>query len=60
MRFDRFTAKLQQALAEAQSLAVGKDHTTIDAVHLLLAFIQQQGGSIPKPLIQLFPTGQDG
>ena len=50
MRFDRFTAKLQQALAEAQSLAVGKDHTTIDAVHLLLAFIQQQGGSI-KPLL---------
>ncbi|MFO1373240.1 MAG: ATP-dependent chaperone ClpB [Agitococcus sp.] len=50
MRFDRFTAKLQQALGEAQSLAVGKDHTTIDAVHLLLAFIQQQGGSI-KPLL---------
>ena len=50
MRFDRFTAKLQQALGEAQSLAVGKDHTTIDAVHLLLAFMQQQGGSI-KPLL---------
>ncbi|WP_297924159.1 ATP-dependent chaperone ClpB [uncultured Agitococcus sp.] len=52
MRFDRFTAKLQQALAEAQSLAVGKDHTTIDAVHLLLAFIQQQGGSIKSLLTQ--------
>jgi len=50
LRFDRFTAKLQQALSEAQSLAVGKDHTTIDAAHLLLAFIQQQGGSI-KPLL---------
>lgn len=50
MRFDRFTAKLQQALSEAQSLAVGKDNTTIEAAHLLFAFIQQQGGSI-KPLL---------
>ena len=50
MRFDRFTAKLQQAVGDAQSLAVGKDHTTIEPVHLLLALLQQQGSSI-RPLL---------
>ncbi len=50
MRFDRFTAKLQQAVSDAQSLAVGKDHTTIEPVHLLLALLQQQGSSI-RPLL---------
>ncbi len=51
MRFDRFTAKLQQAVSDAQSLAVGKDHTTIEPVHLLLSLLQQQGGSV-RPLLQ--------
>ena len=50
MRADRLTSKLQSALADAQSLAIGKDHSQIDPVHLLLALIDQQGGSV-KPLL---------
>ncbi|HEX5360829.1 MAG TPA: Clp protease N-terminal domain-containing protein, partial [Fluviicoccus sp.] len=50
MRFDKLTAKLQQALSEAQSLAVGRDHTTIEPAHLLLALLQQQDGST-RPLL---------
>lgn len=50
MRADRFTSKLQSALADAQSLALGKDHSQIEPVHLLLALIDQQGGSV-KPLL---------
>ena len=50
MRPDKFTAKFQQALAEAQSLAVGRDHAFIEPAHVLLALIDQQGGTV-KPLI---------
>ncbi len=50
MRLDRMTSRLQQALQEAQSLAVGRDHTQIEPAHLLAALIDQQGGSL-KPLI---------
>ncbi|HEX5277191.1 MAG TPA: Clp protease N-terminal domain-containing protein, partial [Fluviicoccus sp.] len=50
MRFDKLTAKLQQALSEAQSLAVCRDHTTIEPAHLLLALLQQQDGST-RPLL---------
>ncbi|MDO6563618.1 ATP-dependent chaperone ClpB [Amphritea sp. 1_MG-2023] len=50
MQPERFTSKLQSALADAQSLAVGKDHNYIEPVHLLLALLDQQGGSI-KPLL---------
>ncbi len=50
MRPDRLTSKLQSALSDAQSLAVGKDHSQIEPVHLLLALIDQQGGSV-KPLL---------
>ena len=50
MRADRLTSKLQSAFADAQSLAIGKDHSQIDPVHLLLALIDQQGGSV-KPLL---------
>ena len=50
MRFDKLTAKLQQALSDAQSLAVGRDHTTIEPAHLLLALLQQQDGST-RPLL---------
>ena len=50
MQPERFTSKLQSALADAQSLAVGKDHNYIEPVHLLLALIDQQGGSV-KPLL---------
>ena len=44
MRLDKFTTKFQQALADAQSLAVGRDHSYIEPQHLLLALIQQDDG----------------
>ncbi|WP_299197701.1 ATP-dependent chaperone ClpB [uncultured Amphritea sp.] len=50
MQPERFTSKLQSALGDAQSLAVGKDHNYIEPVHLLLALLDQQGGSV-KPLL---------
>ena len=50
MRIDRLTSKLQLALSDAQSLAVGHDHPAIEPVHLLSALLEQQGGSI-KPLL---------
>jgi ATP-dependent Clp protease ATP-binding subunit ClpB len=50
MRIDRMTTRLQQALQESQSLAVGRDHTQIEPAHLLAALIDQQGGSL-KPLL---------
>ncbi|WOG26156.1 ATP-dependent chaperone ClpB [Endozoicomonas sp. 8E] len=50
MRADRLTSKLQSALSDAQSLALGKDHNQIEPVHLLMALLNQRGGSI-KPLL---------
>ncbi|WP_410481395.1 ATP-dependent chaperone ClpB [Pseudomonas plecoglossicida] len=50
MRIDRLTSKLQLALSDAQSLAVGMDHPAIEPVHLMQALLEQQGGSI-KPLL---------
>ena len=46
MRFDKFTTKFQQALADAQSMALGKDHPYIEPQHLLLALMQQEDGGI--------------
>jgi len=46
MRMDRLTSKFQMALSEAQSLAVGRDHQFIEPVHLLLALLDQDGGSV--------------
>jgi len=51
MRIDKLTSKLQSALADAQSIAVGKDHNFIEPVHLMQALLDQQGGSV-KPLLQ--------
>ena len=51
MRIDRFTSSLQTAVADAQSLAIGKDHQFIEPVHLMLSMLRQQGGSV-KPLLQ--------
>ena len=45
MRLDKFTTKFQQALADAQSLAIGHDNPMIEPVHLLLALLQQDDGS---------------
>ncbi|MGQ9425498.1 ATP-dependent chaperone ClpB [Gilvimarinus sp. F26214L] len=50
MRLDRLTNQLQTALADAQSLAVGRDHSQIESQHLLLALLDQQGGSV-RPLL---------
>ncbi len=50
MRMDKLTNPLQVALADAQSLAVGRDHNFIEPVHLLLALLQQQGG-VARPLL---------
>jgi len=49
MRMDRLTSKFQEALADAQSLAVGRDHQFIEPVHLVIALLDQQGGSV-RPL----------
>jgi ATP-dependent Clp protease ATP-binding subunit ClpB len=47
---DKLTSRFQQALADAQSLAVGRDHNVIEPVHVLIALLDQQGGST-KPLL---------
>lgn len=57
MRFEKFTNRLQQALSDAQSLATGKDHTSIDGIHILsvlleepsnLSLLQQSGARLPE------------
>ena len=50
MRPDKLTTKFQLALADAQSLAVGRDHQFIEPAHVLLAMLQQDGSSIPQLL----------
>ena len=44
MRFDKLTTKFQQAMADAQSIAVGQDNPYIEPQHLLLALLQQEDG----------------
>jgi ATP-dependent Clp protease ATP-binding subunit ClpB len=46
MRMDKLTTNFQQALADAQSLAVGRDHQFIEPVHVMSALLEQQGGSV--------------
>jgi len=50
MRMDKLTSKFQAALADAQSLALGKDHQFIEPAHVLTALLTQEGGSV-KPLL---------
>ena len=52
MRMDKLTTKFQMALADAQSLAVGKDHQFIEPIHLMLAMLDQEGGTIRSLLTQ--------
>ncbi|MBI1425613.1 MAG: ATP-dependent chaperone ClpB [Gammaproteobacteria bacterium] len=52
MRMDKLTSKFQMALADAQSLAVGRDHQYIEPAHLLLALLNQEGGSVRSLLVQ--------
>ncbi|MEY3338224.1 MAG: hypothetical protein RL245_1216 [Pseudomonadota bacterium] len=50
MRQDKLTEKFRQGLGEAQSLALGRDHQIIEPVHVLLALLDQQGGTV-RPLL---------
>ncbi|HEY6452559.1 MAG TPA: ATP-dependent chaperone ClpB [Steroidobacteraceae bacterium] len=50
MRMDKLTSRFQSALADAQSLAVGRDHQFIEPAHLLLAMLDAQGGGV-RPLL---------
>lgn len=50
MRMDKLTSKFQLALADAQSLALGRDHQFIEPVHLMVALLDQEGGSV-RPLL---------
>lgn len=45
MRMDKLTSKFQTALADAQSLAIGRDNQFIEPVHLMIALLDQQGGT---------------
>ncbi len=51
MRMDKLTSRFQQALADAQSLAVGRDHNVIEPAHLMAALLAQQGGGTAPLLI---------
>ena len=46
MRMDKLTSKFQLALADAQSLAVGLDHQLIEPDHVMVALLDQEGGSM--------------
>ena len=46
MRMDKLTSKFQMALADAQSLAVGQDHQFIEPAHVMVALLDQQGGTV--------------
>ena len=50
MRMDKLTSKFQMALADAQSMAVGRDNQFIEPAHLMLALLDQDGGSV-RPLL---------
>jgi ATP-dependent Clp protease ATP-binding subunit ClpB len=51
MRMDKLTNSLQNTLADAQSLALGKDHSQLEPVHVLQALLDQRGGAT-RPLLQ--------
>lgn len=46
MRMDKFTSKFQSALADAQSLAVGRDHQFIEPLHMMTAILDQEGSTV--------------
>ena len=50
MRMDKLTSKFQLALADAQSLVLGRDHQFIEPVHLMTVFLEQEGGTVPSLL----------
>jgi ATP-dependent Clp protease ATP-binding subunit ClpB len=46
MRMDKLTTRFQQALQDAQSLAIGKDHAVMEPVHVMAAMLEQEGGAL--------------
>ena len=52
MRMDKLTSKFQMAIADAQSLAVGRDHQFIEPLHLMSALLGQEGGTVYHLLTQ--------
>jgi ATP-dependent Clp protease ATP-binding subunit ClpB len=46
MRLDRFTQSFQESIADAQSIALGRDHQFIEPIHLMMALLNQNGNSI--------------
>ncbi len=52
MRLDRMTNKFQTAISDAQSLALGRDHQFIEPIHLMMALLNQDNGSIHPLLTQ--------
>jgi ATP-dependent Clp protease ATP-binding subunit ClpB len=52
MRMDKLTTKFQMALADAQSLALGRDHQFIEPAHLMTALLDQEGGTVRHLLSQ--------
>ncbi len=58
MRADKLTSRFQEALATAQSLAVGKDHAAMEPVHVLSALLGQDGGTL-APLFQAAGVNPD-
>ena len=52
MRMDKFTSRLQSALSDAQSLAIGRDHQFIEPLHLMMALLNQDGGGARHLLVQ--------
>ena len=58
MRLDKLTTKFQEALADAQSLAIGNDHAYIEPVHLLVAMLRQTDG--PRALLERAGANANG
>ena len=53
MRLDKFTSKFQEAIADAQSLALGRDQQYLEPVHLMFALLNQEGGTVRELLNKL-------
>jgi ATP-dependent Clp protease ATP-binding subunit ClpB len=58
MRMDKLTSKFQMALADAQSLALGRDHQFIEPIHVMQALLDQEGGTIRPLLTQIGVNAQ--
>ncbi len=52
MRMDKLTSKFQLAIADAQSLAIGREHQFIEPIHMMTALLNQDGGSVRHLMAQ--------